>query len=352
MTSEVQLRVNGVDYSGWKSVRIARSIEQIASSVELGVTDTDPDTLKELRPIQPGDSFELRVADLFQRNGRVVMAGFIDDREASQTKDSHELRVSGRSYTGQLVDCAAIHKTGQWINRTMKQIAEDLCKPFDILVFVRTDVGSPIPEWKIEPSESVFSCLERLARDRGVLLTTNDFGHLVIERAGNDSASAALINGQNILSASLIRSLRDRFSSYTVKAQRKGSDDVYGDSLSVSATAKDKNVGLDRKLIILADDQTDYAGAKRRAQWEANVRAGRATQLTVRVLGWSHADGLWQPNTLVTVQHPWLDLNSELLIKTVIFTLDEGGAITELQLTRREAFDLIPMPAPKDGELP
>lgn len=346
MTSEVQLRVNGVDYSGWKSVRIVRGIEQIAGSFELGVTDTDPDTLESLRPIRPGDICQLSV------DGQVVITGFVDDRDATHGKDNHELRIAGRDATGDLVDCAAIHKTGEWANRSMKQIAENLCAPFGIKVKVETDIGNALSKWKIETSESVFSCLERLARDRGVLLVSDGQGGLLITRASKKRSGAALLSGENILSASLGISHRDRFKTYTVKAQRPGDDENFGDALSVSAGAKDDGVGRYRPLIVLADDQADYAGAKRRAQWEANVRAGRATQLTVRVLGWSHAEGLWEPNTLVTVQHPWLDLNSELLIKTVVFTLDEGGAITELQLTRREAFDLIPMPAPKDGELP
>lgn len=333
---DVKLSVNGVDYAGWKSINISRGIEQIAGTFELGVSELWPGQ-KIVRNIAPGDECTVSV------DGAVVITGFVDDIDPRHRKDAHEVTVAGRDATGDLVDCSAIHKSGKWAMAKMETIATDLCLPFGIAVKADVPTGAAV-EWAINEGESVFECLDRLAKSKGVLPLSDGKGGLLITSTKKAvRAPTALQLGVNTLGGDLKLSFRERFSRYIVKGQGASSDALFADATRLKAETADPMVARYRPLIIIADDLADGATVQRRALWEANTRAGKSAQITIPVQGWSHAGGLWQPNTIVHVTDKWLRTDADLLIKSVSFGLDESGSITTLGLTLPQAFDLIPM---------
>ncbi len=139
-----------------------------------------------------------------------------------------------------------------------------------------------------------------------------------------------------------------RYQNYIVKGQRAGSDTASGASVSaMKATAKDPGVPRARTLVILADDETDLVGLKKRAEWEATVRAGRALTVPVAVRGWSHPGGLWRVNRIVPVYSPTLRIERDLLIRDAEYSLDRGGELTRMTLTPIEAYTPEIAPAAK-----
>ena len=334
--SEVKLTVNGTDYGGWKSVNIARGIEQIAGTFELGVSELWPGQ-RIIRNIAPGDKCTVSI------DGTAVITGAVDDVSIRHSKESHEVRIAGRDATGDLVDCSAIFKSGKWAMAKMEAIATDLCTPFGI--GVKSDVNpGPAVEWNIQEGEAVFECLDRLAKSKGVLPVSDGNGGLLITRAGKAGrVGMALQRGVNTLGGDLKLSFRERFSRYIVKGQGASSDALFADATRLKAEQTDARIGRYRPLVVLADDLADGATVQRRALWEANVRTGKSAQISIPVQGWRHPDGLWQPNTLVHVVDPYLRTDADLLIKGVTFGIDESGSITTLALTLPQAFDLIPM---------
>ncbi|MCU1276552.1 MAG: bacteriophage Mu, partial [bacterium] len=158
-------------------------------------------------------------------------------------------------------------------------------------------------------------------------------------------AGIALERGVNVLRGKLQFSFKERFSKYIVKGQGQSNDQLWGEATRLKAETTDPAVARYRPLIVIAEDLVDGAALKRRAAWEANVRAGKSAQLAYKVQGWSYGAGtLWQPNTIVHVTDPWLRTDADLLVKNVTFNLDDGGSVTELALTPPQTFDLIPMP--------
>lgn len=339
--TDVKLNVNGVSYGGWKSLRAARGIEQIAGTFELGVSELWP-AQRIIRQIAPLDKCELAI------DGETIITGHVDDVRVSYRADMHEVQIEGRDATADLVDCSAIYKTGQWVRQKMERIADDLLKPFGIKVRAEVDTGNAIV-WDIYQGESVFENLHRLALQKAVLLTSDGAGSLVITRAGKGGRVArGLELGKNIKEADLELSFRDRFSQYIVKGFGAEGDSSFGDANRMKATAADAMVGRYRPLVIVAEEAVDPVACKRRAEWEANVRAGKSAQISVIVQGWKHDAGLWQPNTIVRVRDEWLRTEADMLIKGVLFVLDDGGTTTRLQLTVPQAFDLITMPKKAD----
>ncbi|WP_424682911.1 phage baseplate assembly protein [Frateuria sp. YIM B11624] len=344
--SDLVLTVDGQRYAGWQSLRLSRGVEQVAGGFELTVTERF-DGLSKPRPIRKGQKCSVSI------DGQRIIQGWIDVVAPDYDAETHTLGVSGRDATGDLVDCAAICKAGTYHNRTLAQIAQDLAAPFKVPVIVRTNVGAPFAEWRIEPGETVMENLERAARYRGVLLMSDGQGNLVITQPAELKAPAALELGKNILKANGHSSQQQRFAEYIVKAQQAGTDLMFGDEAAApSGTALDTAIARYRPTIILAEDQANAGTCKTRALWQRTVAAARSDQVVYTVVGWLANGQLWQPNALVDVRDRFLDIDETRLISQVDFTLDEQGERTELTVVGRHAYDPIKLPEPEpDGGL-
>ena len=80
-------------------------------------------------------------------------------------------------------------------------------------------------------------------------------------------------------------------------------------------------------------------GARRRAAWEATVRAAKSTSISAEVAEWrSDVGKLWTPNTIVRLKCPSLRVDRELLITEVNFEMSDSGRTTSLTLKRPDAF--------------
>lgn len=332
-----ELKVDGVFYGGWKSLRVSRSIEQMAGTFELEVTERWPGQ-PQASPIKPGRPCQLLL------DGEAVITGYVDTVSPDYDANRHTIRVAGRDKTADLVDCSAVHKSGQWRNVKLDQLASDLLKPYGIKIVIEAEVGRAFSSWNIQEGETVFECLERAARLKALLLTSNPAGDLVITRAGKQRLDHGLVEGKNIKAARADFSWKERYSTYTVKGQGRLGED--GDSVHAapSGRSSDEIIDRHRPLIVLAESHSENATLRDRAEWERNVRRGRSARGSITVQGWRHPGGaLWQPNTLVPVTSPLLWLNdAEMLIVGCTWTLDEGsGTLTELAIAKPEAFQLL-----------
>lgn len=342
---DVRLSVDGRLYGGWQRIRVRRGIERIANDFELGVTErwAGQDTV---RPIRPGARTQLTI------DGTPVITGAVDEVSPTYSAASHDVTISGRDATGDLVDCSA--PPTQFAGRTLLDVARALAQPFGIKVRAEAPVGQAFRTLKSEDGETVFEVLEQAARIRAVLLVSDGLGGLVITRAGRGRVGTPLVLGQNVKEGMATLSMRDRYRDYQIKGQLGGgsqawdADDDALERAQVLGTAHDAGVPRHRPLTVLAEEQIDRAGAGARAKWERNVRVGRATRVTYTVTGWHHAAGLWAPNLLVPVRDDYLGINGDMLIASVTHLLDDQGLRTELEVVLPAAFDLVELPEPTE----
>lgn len=344
MSSLVQLKVGGLLFGGWKSLRAEVGIEQCSGAFDLSVSDRWSGQAQPW-PIKPGDACAL------QLNGQTIISGYTDTVKPSFDKQSHGIRVSGRDKTMDLIDCAAIFKTGQWKRAKLDRIARDIAEPFHITVVVAhgVDLGAAFDSFNIEEGERAFEAIDRAARMRAVLVMTDGAGRLVLTTASKDKTGRALVQGVNVLHAELDLSWKERFSEITVKGQGKGTAAAYGDKVAHGkASIKDDAITRYRPLVVIAEQHGTSPTFTARAEWERNVRRGRGTRAVVKVPGWTYPaigmpDGtaVWQPNMLVEVDLPYLGLQQDLLIAKCIYTLDDAGSVTELHLADPSAFQLL-----------
>lgn len=339
---DIILEVDGRRYGGWKSIDISRGLEQCAGTFRLSVTDRWPQQ-NEPRGIKAGAACRVTI------DGRAVITGYVDDVEVSWSATSHEYRVSGRDKTADLVDCCP--PSLQLKGADLPALARRWAGLFGIEVTVEAECNKAVPGFKTEEGETCFEMLERLARANAVMLTSDGDGRLVITRAGTRKAAAALQMGGNLLRFSLSSSMKDRFSEVTVKGQSAGSDTWDGPgNAQAKGTATDPNVPRYRPLTVIAE-QEEFGSATTRARHEVAVRYGKGHQARALVNGWYAGTELWQPNCLADILDSSGQAMATWLIVNVSWHMDDRGCLTELSLSPKEAYELLPeMPKGAKGK--
>jgi prophage tail gpP-like protein len=350
--SEVLLLVGGRRYGGWKSVRVTRSIESLAGSFALDVSDRWGEQA-EPWPIAEEDPCRVEI------DGVVVIDGHIDKRSLSASASARTLSYSGRDRAAVLVDCSAIVEAGsvnkgKWTftNVNVVELATKIAAPFGIPVSVQAGLGTVLTKDKkvlVHPGDSCFEVIARAAGAAGILVVSDAAGGIIITRAGTARA-ASLVEGENILTASVEYDASDRFYRYLISSQVPGTDDASGEATRVQAEARDTGVRrTDRVILIRPDKGYNIADSRRRADWEARIRAARAEKVSISVLGWKQPNGkLWPINTLTHVQAPRLiGVDGTMLISQVEHSIGDGGQVTQISLVRPDAF--TPEPAATVG---
>lgn len=358
MAVDVSLIVNGRRYSGWESVRVTRSIETLAGSFALQVSDRWGDDDGDPLPIEPEDACRVEIGEP-GKAGTVVIDGYIDAPDINVNATSRALSFTGKDRAAALVECSLLvggaSVTGsKWSykNIDVAEFVRQIAAPHGIKVSVQPGLElKRDPLLVAHPGETGFEAIKRAAASTGVLVVSDGAGGILITRAGNAAANQ-LTEGFNILTASVRRDATDRYHKYLITTQIPGTDEASGEATQVQAEAIDEDVRrTSRVLIIRPDKGYSTADARRRADWEARTRAARAVTVSIGVQGWQQPNGtLWPLNALVRVKAPrMLRIDGQMLISEVEYSMGPGGQITQLKLVRPDAFEPEPTTATVSG---
>lgn len=339
MNDNVTLRVDNKEWRGWTSVRIGAGIERLARDFSVGITRRWPGD-EGNSSLEPGIKNGARV-EVFIGDER-VLTGWVEATPVSYDAKSVTVSVSGRSLTADLIDCSA--QATQFNGRSLIQIAQALAAPFNIAVVNAGAPENPIPGVQPTYGDTVLAVLNKMLGQQPALIYDNPLGEMVIGRLGADTATTALVFGQNIFSASAEKSVSGRFSLYQVAGQSAGNNENFAAATTSGVRAKsaDPLITRYRPLHLRQTGQATIASCIERAEFESRRRAAKTDSVTYVVQGWRQGDGtLWQPNQRVIVSDPNCGFDKrELLIAETSWTKDQNGTRTELKV------------APVDGWLP
>lgn len=349
MSDEVKLIVGGKSYTGWESIRVTLSIENLCGSFALEVSDRWRGDIAPW-PIVEGDACRVEIDD------EVVIDGYVDDRDLGGSATSRTLSYAGSDRAIDLVDCSVLipdtsTKGNKWTYRNIDiaAFATAIAKPHGIKVSVQRGLDLPKdPLLVAHPGETGFEAIKRAAASAGVLVVSDGAGGILITRAGT-SRVTALVESSNIKEAKAKYTSKDRFHRYLISSQPPGTDDAYGEATRVQAEATDIDVRrTNRVLMIRPEKGYNTAGARRRADWEARNRAAKAVTCTVTVQGWKQPHGArWPINAITHVSAPRLcGIEGDMLISQVEYSVGEGGQTTTLSLVRPDAFTPEPQNVP------
>lgn len=325
----VSLLVDGMLYEGWLEVEITRSVKEMAGKFTLKVSEVPVDGVSSLVAwrIKEGD------ACVVLYDGEPVVTGYVDVYNPRFDATTHEVTVSGRSKTADMVDSSAeTDVEGGELNKvTLDQLARKLAAKHGIAVKVEADANEVIDTVRVHLGETKHELLERYARPGAVALTDSAAGELRLLQVDGGGIEDHLVEGGNILKGAAFFRADNRHSDYTVKGQDKGTDGEHGKAVAQrGATVKDKAVKRYRPFALLNETKTTRDGAKKRAGWEAAARAGESTRAEVSLVGWRTTGGrLWMPGFQVSVTSPMLRLAGKVLaVETVRYQQKESTTVS------------------------
>lgn len=333
----VALRINGLDWQGWTSVQITRSVDQIAGGFALALSDRWSYADAAL-PLAAGMSCQL--LSTYQGAETPLIDGYLDKVSPTLSASEHGISVEGRDKSADMVDCAAIHTPGQWTKTTVAELATILASPFTVGVTMQGTPGAPFPSFKLEPGETAFDALKRAMQQRELLAMPDGKGNIVLSLVGQQTASTTLVQGENVLAASSTFDGTERFSEYIVQGQKQGTDAVFGASAAaVKGKVKDEAVTRYRPMLLRAEQQGDAGHMRQRAAWEKTIRAARSVSVSVTVQGWRTGNGeLWPVGQLVVCKLPYLYIDQSLLIASATYTKNLQGTLCTLTLKDPDAY--------------
>lgn len=334
----VTLSVNGQIYQRWTGVRITRSLKRVCAGFEIDTPgEVDP-------PILPF------AACVLADDGDPIVTGYVDEARIEIAARETHTRITGRSKTGQLVDCTPEFPVTQFNGNTFDAIVRAVAKPFGITVVIGAgvNVGDAFADATFEWSETAYRFLERLARQRGLLLTDDPAGDLVVATLGTSPAPSPLATGPggNVFAARGLLAGRQRFSQYTVRSQAGMWQTGSQVQPANQGQASDPGVPLYRPKAVIAESALLTADAQKRAEWEASHRLGASVVGVLSVPEWRAGPGagqLWQTNQIAKCTVSRLDMNGALLIGAVEFREDERGRRTELTVALPAAYSPEPL---------
>lgn len=376
-TDRVTLKVGGQKFQKFTRVRIGRGLHEICGSFELELVDEGrlAETLNTLispppyfNAITGGSACEVAI------DGETVLVGWIGCVKGRQTATEITASVTGKDICGDLVDCAASpNGPAEWQNITLTQFAKNICAPFKIGVQAQTDVGAPFPKIAISPHDKAMPAIEKQARQRAVLITSDGVANLVLTTAGSTRAPADITVGDNAVTAEFEDNWEKRYSDVWVKGQTAHANGNHvgvaapltpasapgANAPGASATqaeaagivmaghAQDPEITRWRPDVRMVNSQSGASSVQVQADWHVRVDRGQAKKNSYTMQDWRAGPdfALWRPNQLVAVYDPYAGIDDDMLIEAVEYLYGAEGSTTLLKCVGKTAYDRINEPA-------
>lgn len=332
--AQISVVVDGDSHRGWLQSEVDLSLEAISGTFSIPVS------------LIPGQlpAIKRQAAVQVYIGKTLVVTGYVLSAEPFYRRGDCGQRIVGRDRTGDLVRCSAIHKGGQWLKAGLERIAKDLVSPFDLQVVVDADLGTPINDFKLAHGETVLDALSRAARLRGVLVTRDERGRVLLTKAGKTRFKGAIWRGRNVIEMQGIGSDEGRHSDYIVYGQCN-TVESFEAARGLKARAKDPEITRYLPLVINADGNTTQAELQALAEHTVRVRRGHSMGFRYVVEGWTFEGEPWPVNQRVVIYDDVAGLDgAEWLICSVRHSCDlKEGDVTELVVRPIEAYDTVPL---------
>ena len=374
----IELVANGVPYSNFTSGFVSIRIDALSNTFSFSTTSEEGKPL----PFKGGEPVEVLV------EGIKVLTGHIEVVSVDYSDSSHTITVSGRDKTGDLLDSTIDNFSNEEINIVTDSFGRpvnpqipgasilrkfsDVRAPIDldqviqlvlnkinldILVVKSVFAIAPFNKaediFSIKPGQNAFSFIEKLAKKRNVLLTSDNDGNIVIGKPTGRFVEATVQNiigsdTNNIKSGSVSYDTTGRFNFYSsfssqnpVALNFAGLPDL-ARLVNQSGGAFDDEIRISRQLVFAADAAYSSEQNKERADWEANIRRTRGRIYSAEVIDYKNQAGeLWDINTIINVRDDFAGINDQMLVNQVDYKIgNSGGSITTLGLVDKDAYTL------------
>lgn len=315
----IEVLSNGKRFSGWLSASVSRSLSKIAGSFSLSVCPTGG---LDSFGIFAGDSVEIWV------DRQICLCGYVDKISGRFSEGSHSVTVSGSERTSDLADCSLLSPL-EWRDKDLAQIAGEICRAFGISFSNKNgvSVGEKFKKFSVEPGSRAVEGVSKLCRERGILICSDGLGNVSLLRPDSCPRGPALVQGENLLSASADYSVAERYSKYVVYGSGSAAAKVRAESL-------DSQIERPRTLCVVDANATEADKVQARADFERRFRIAKSLNFKCELAGWKALGGVWSPGIVCSVRAPACGISDpvDLLVDSVTLSASESGTKTELSL--------------------
>lgn len=355
----MKIEVNGEVYEGFLEANASIFLDKLTSTFKFRTTSDDAKAL----PFVGGEECVILVSN------QKIITGFIESVEVDGDKDTHNISISGRDKTcdlldstiGSLSDIKAPISLKRIIQKVIRHIGTDI----DVIdkvnprLFSKTeDITAP------EPGQDAWELIEKYARKRQVLLSSNADGDIVITESDAIHSGVTLQhkvndNTNNVLKYSVKYDTTERYNLYEMITQMSPIAAMIAQLTNAgivnqSAKSVDNNVRKGRQFVLVAESPGSGSEQKLRVDWERNVRKARARVYGATVNGFRNDNGnVWAINELVFVNDEFAGIHADMLINSVSFSINsDSGRSTILELVEKDAFSISqaePIPVDDTG---
>ena len=337
---DLALFIDGKKLTGFTGYTVARAVDTFdAFSFSATWDSANADLREAFRP------FAYKNCNVFF-DGDLIFSGTLLPAAPQVSDNSRTINLQGYPKCGVLGDSVLPDSLypPEFSGLDLKQIAENVCSPFGVGVKITADIGAAFDKVEIAPDEKIFDFLKKLAEQRGVFLSNDDDGSLLVWKPEEEEVSAVFKQGEiPFMSCSAQFDGQKMFSHVT------GFTKTEKDKASEKFTYENKSLQKAGALRCFAKVIDDAAEGDIEAATKA--MAGRmfasCVKYSLEVMGHRDKDGkLYRRNMSVSVFAPDAQIYRETKFQ-----------VDEVEMTRSDSdgektkFSLV-LPGARSGELP
>lgn len=354
----VEVHIGENVFAGWQDLEIKLSMDSFDMASFRAPFDPKSKKFRDL--FRPFSFLPLTVT----LNGDRLFTGTLIGVDPERTSGANTVTISAYAQPGVLCDCTTPSGFGrkgrqvgpiklEFLKKTLREIATQLCEPFGIPIEFRGNTGAPFEKVAIKIDEKIHSFLVELAKQRGFVMTNDAQGKLVFWKALKQAVPVMeFIEGEPPFTGIKSRfSPQEYYSEITgyapARHKKPGTRYTFRNPwLGEGIDAGKDPINTHRPMSCKFDDteRVDAPDATRAKMGRmfANMAAFEIEDLPT----WRDEEGkLWNPNTIVTVNSPsgMIYRDTELLIREVTLRRTAGSLTASLGLVLPGAFSgLLP----------
>lgn len=343
----MKIEVNGRSYSGFTSATADVRIDALCNSFSIAIGPSSSIVI----PLNRGDECVITV------DGEPIVKGYIEVISGSGDSSSHTINIAGRDRCSDIVDSTLKPIKDIKPPISLKKVIELVISAIgsDLDVIDYTDVKFDRAEdlIAIERGDNAFEFIEKLARKKQVILTSDHDGNVVIQKTIGRQIAASIVNkklgnSNNVIEYGFSYDDTKRFNRYeslsnlNINTLGNTPGILPEKSTDQRGFAQDRKIREGRQLILVSEKSGSNESMAKRAAWESNIRRARSRVYHALINGYRNQAGeIWTTNTVIRVQDDHAQIDDLMLVNGVTYRYDEQrGSSVEVSLVDKDTYTL------------
>lgn len=302
---KLTLFISGKQYPFYQA-NLNYSVEQLAHTFQCSIP---PMKIEQPLPIE------------FRLEDKLILTGQIDQVENATASSSHELSITGRSKSANMIDSRITMDA--LYDQDVEKLLRSLTKPFGLTVKSMVSGLPSIPEFQIT-AESPVENVAQIIREQGYMLIERN-GVLTIENTAHATLQGiGLSVGENVEGLDITRTFNKQF--HRIEVQGAWDDD--------HAIVTQPSINPARTQVIICDQLQSKEACLSRAKYERDLSIAQSLSVSTSIAEVFHTLAIDGLNRVIQVKDQTQNFSEMLVIKALGLSVSESSATTTVELFR------------------